>query len=380
MKTPHECLSFKQLGFKHLNQLVGKLAILCNDLWIGVECAKKWAGVEQSLVFSEGGTCSLSQAGTLIRTDEIEFLLDDIKDLEPKNFKPEDIQAPDGMSCVLQDFEIAGSRTGALSAECAGGCECESPLGTVNSWDSHSHYRRRAASPDLSLYSGVIVYCDHTHLKTPTGFFRLLLLLTTIACLACLCTSGTVKVGLFMLPLVGRLRLMMFVTLLSIFVTCLLLFLDISHMVYLFPFNWGKVNAYFYLSLSVLFLLASSLIFHTIFLAEAFSWVPKWTHQQLLVTGVRYVCCVESAVISVIQKCKIGYYEPVEEDLSFHLQDRQLSPIGSPEHKVNQTVHNYKPVLTYPTVVASTSRQEPVNYLDDVQPCSSKSSDPFRVA
>lgn len=65
--------------------------------------------------------------------------------------------------------------------------------------------------------------------------------ITTVACLTCLCTSGTVKVGLFMLPLVGRLRLMMFVTLLSLFVTSLLLFLDISHIVYLFPFNWGKV-------------------------------------------------------------------------------------------------------------------------------------------
>lgn len=83
------------------------------------------------------------------------------------------------MSCVLQDFEIAGSRTGALSsAECAGGCECESPLGTVNSWDSHSHYRRRPASPDLSLYSGVILYCDHSHFRSPTGFFRLLLLVS----------------------------------------------------------------------------------------------------------------------------------------------------------------------------------------------------------
>lgn len=81
------------------------------------------------------------------------------------------------MSCVLQEFEIAGSRTGALvGADCAGGCECESPLGTVNSWDSHSHYRRRAPSPDLSLYEGVIVYCDHNHLKTPTGVIRLLLL------------------------------------------------------------------------------------------------------------------------------------------------------------------------------------------------------------
>lgn len=75
------------------------------------------------------------------------------------------------MSCVLQDFEIAGSGT-----ECvAGGCQCDSPVGTVNSWDSHSHYRRRGGSPDLSLYSGVIVYCDHHHLKTPTGLVRVLL-------------------------------------------------------------------------------------------------------------------------------------------------------------------------------------------------------------
>lgn len=88
------------------------------------------------------------------------------------------LQEPDGMSCVLQDFEIAGSRTGALSTDCAGGCECETPLGTINSWDSHSHYRHHAASPDLSLYSGVIVYCDYTHLKTATGLIRVLLIVS----------------------------------------------------------------------------------------------------------------------------------------------------------------------------------------------------------
>ncbi|XP_072403247.1 uncharacterized protein [Diabrotica undecimpunctata] len=330
-----------------------------------------------------------SVSDLLYTTDEIEFLLDDIRDLEPKNYKPEDIQDPDGgMSCVLQDFEIAGSRTGALSSaggaaectgaasECAGGCECESPLGTVNSWDSHSHYRRNPPSPDLSLYSGVILYCDHTHLRTSTGFFRLLLLATSIACLACLCTSGTLKVGLFMLPSVGRIRFMMFITLLSMFTTCLLLFLDISHIVYLFPFNWGKVNAYFYVSLSVLFLIASSLLFHMIFSIE----LPKWTHHQLLVTGcLGYICSIESAIISVIQKCQMAQYEPVEEDLSFHLQERQFSPKDSPQHnKVNQTTHNYKPIVNY-SVVPSTSKQDPMNYLDDIQPCSSKSGDPYRV-
>ncbi|XP_057654282.1 uncharacterized protein LOC130892730 isoform X2 [Diorhabda carinulata] len=312
-----------------------------------------------------------SVSDLLYTTDEIEFLLDDIRDLEPKSYKPEDIQ----------DFEIAGSRTGALSsaggaAECAGGCECESPLGTVNSWDSHSHYRRHPPSPDISLYSGVILYCDHTHLRTSTGFFRLLLLATSIACLACLCTSGTLKIGLFMLPSIGRIRLMMFVTLLSMFTTCLLLFLDISHIVYLFPFNWGKVNAYFYVSLSVLFLVASSLIFHMIFSIE----LPKWSHHQLLVTGcLGYVCSIESAIISLIQKCQMAQYEPVEEDLSFHLQERPFSPKDSPQHnKLNQTTHNYKPIVNY-SVVPSTSKQDPMNYLEDIQPCSSKSGDPFRL-
>lgn len=44
-----------------------------------------------------------------------------------------------------------------------------------------------------------------------------------------------------MLPLAGRIRFMMFASLLSLLVTCLLLFLDISHVIYLFPFNWGKI-------------------------------------------------------------------------------------------------------------------------------------------
>lgn len=148
-----------------------------------------------------------------------------------------------------------------------------------------------------------------------------------------------------MLPLVGRLRLMMFVSLLSLFVTCVFLFLDISHIVYLFPFNWAKVvscasirtmisywfncfplfqNAYFYVSLSVLFLIASTLIFHSVFLSDAFSWVPKWTNHQLLVTGVsirvarRFYCdckrwiddfcvCRRSAVFRIRLLPGIGY-------------------------------------------------------------------------
>lgn len=49
------------------------------------------------------------------------------------------------------------------------------------------------------------------------------------------------QVGLFLLPLIGRLRLMVFCALFSLLITCLMLFLDISHIALMFPFNWGKV-------------------------------------------------------------------------------------------------------------------------------------------
>lgn len=92
-----------------------------------------------------------------------------------------------------------------------------------------------------------------------------------------------------------------------------------------------------------------------------------------------YLCCFQAAILSLIQKCTTGQYEPVAEDPSMNLQERQTSLPNSPEHKANQTTHNYKPIISYP-VVPSTSRQDASNYLDDVQPCSSKSSDPYRVA
>jgi len=46
-------------------------------------------------------------------------------------------------------------------------------------------------------------------------------------------------------------------------------------------------NALFYVSVSVLYLIGSSLVIHLIHMYhESYSWVPKWTRDQLLVTGV----------------------------------------------------------------------------------------------
>jgi hypothetical protein len=46
-------------------------------------------------------------------------------------------------------------------------------------------------------------------------------------------------------------------------------------------------NALFYVGVSVLYLIGSSLVIHLIHMYhESYSWVPKWTRDQLLVTGV----------------------------------------------------------------------------------------------
>lgn len=65
--------------------------------------------------------------------------------------------------------------------------------------------------------------------------------ITSLICLLCLCTSGTFRLNLFLLPLLGRIRFMMFVTIFSLLITCIFLFLDVTHIIFLFPFNWGRI-------------------------------------------------------------------------------------------------------------------------------------------
>lgn len=95
----------------------------------------------------------------LYGTDEIDVLLEEIRDLEP----PANCRAED-----VQDFEIAGSRTAVANLE--------SPAGTVHSWDSHANYRQHTgSSQNGSLFSGVILYFDESHFRTYTGILRIVL-------------------------------------------------------------------------------------------------------------------------------------------------------------------------------------------------------------
>lgn len=95
----------------------------------------------------------------LYATDEIDLLLDEIKDLEPACYQFDDIQ----------DFEIAGSRADELSLP----LELESPLGTVTSWDSHIHYRQHMNQTPLPW--GVQLHYHAKHFKSRTGIVRILL-------------------------------------------------------------------------------------------------------------------------------------------------------------------------------------------------------------
>lgn len=70
-----------------------------------------------------------------------------------------------------------------------------------------------------------------------TSFWQI----SSAACILCEFSAGTVQVGLFFLPLIGRLRLMVFCAIFSLLLTSLMIFLDISHIALMFPFNWPKL-------------------------------------------------------------------------------------------------------------------------------------------
>ena len=95
-------------------------------------------------------------------TDEIDLLLEEIKDFEPACYRVED----------LQDFDIAGSRADELSLP----IELESPIGTISSWDSHINYRNHMNQTPLAW--GVALHCNAKHFKSRTGIVRILLVVS----------------------------------------------------------------------------------------------------------------------------------------------------------------------------------------------------------
>ncbi|XP_061720477.1 fibroin heavy chain isoform X2 [Cydia pomonella] len=115
----------------------------------------------------------------LYSTDEVELLLDEIRDLEPTSCRGEDIQ----------DFEIAGSGLGATAG--SGARSPGSGAGTERSWDSHAHYRRAPPPPPRPLAP---LYCRCRHLLTAQGAAMLFITLCSLGCASCVWAGAGLQV------------------------------------------------------------------------------------------------------------------------------------------------------------------------------------------
>lgn len=118
----------------------------------------------------------VNSVSDLYISDEISVLLEEIQSLEPSSYRPEDIQ----------DFEIAGSQTGntgggGRAASSIAELETPGDATTVHSWDSHANYKHHChgSSPTQSAFSGVILYCDDSHVKSSSGLIRVLLVVSS---------------------------------------------------------------------------------------------------------------------------------------------------------------------------------------------------------
>ncbi|XP_072942820.1 uncharacterized protein [Epargyreus clarus] len=156
-------------------------------------------------------------ASELYSTDEVELLLEEIRELEPRSCRGEDVQ----------DFEIAGSGRAGAGGRSPAGTEL-----TERSWDSHAHYSRAPPPRPQALAP---IYCHLAHLITPTGALTLLL----VVCSACTCGCVWSAVGL---RSASAVRPLLFGALSSLLLHALMLLLRVSRLHRLMPLHWNRLG------------------------------------------------------------------------------------------------------------------------------------------
>ncbi|XP_028172692.1 uncharacterized protein LOC114361743 [Ostrinia furnacalis] len=192
----------------------------------------------------------------LYSTDEVELLLDEIRELEPTSCRGEDVQ----------DFEIAGSGCGA-------GGGGRSPAGTEateRSWDSHAQYRRAAGVRARALAP---LYCRARHLLTARGACTLGVVLLAGAAAACVWAAVGLRAAA--LPLAPRVQLLQLAALSSALLHAALLLMHVSGLNALMPIDWNKLStltsAWSALSLT----LGGALTLHAVLCAPEYRWAPE---------------------------------------------------------------------------------------------------------
>ncbi|XP_050352244.1 uncharacterized protein LOC126774752 [Nymphalis io] len=156
-------------------------------------------------------------ASELYSTDEVELLLEEIRELEPTSCRGEDVQ----------DFEIAGSGCAGAGGRSPAGTEL-----TERSWDSHAHYSRAPPPRPRALAP---VYCHLSYLITPTGGLTFLLVLCSLC--VCICVWGALG-----LRAASAAKPLLFGALTSFMLHTLLMLMHISLLDALLPVDWNRFS------------------------------------------------------------------------------------------------------------------------------------------
>ncbi|KAJ2938145.1 hypothetical protein O0L34_g3724 [Tuta absoluta] len=210
----------------------------------------------------------------LYSADEVELLLDEIRELEPTSCRGEDVQ----------DFEIAGSGLGGLGggggvAAAGGRSPCDTSL-TERSWDSHAHYSR--APPPRPLHVAPL-YCRLRHLATLHGAVAAVIVLCSIG--VCACVWSLVGVRSWLLPLSGRVRLLLLGGVTSALLHGLLLFAHVSRLAALLPVAWRRVAALASAWSALTLLPGAALVAHAALAAHEYKYAPTHVFTLLLVAA-----------------------------------------------------------------------------------------------
>ncbi|CAH0401502.1 unnamed protein product [Chilo suppressalis] len=191
----------------------------------------------------------------LYSTDEVELLLDEIRELEPTSCRGEDVQ----------DFEIAGSGCGAGG----GGRSPCGTEGTERSWDSHAQYRRAQPPAPRALAP---LYCRPRHLCTLRGAAAL----AVVACCAgaAMCVWAAVGLRLQLLPLAARVQLLQLAALTSCLLHAALLAMQLTGLHALMPLDWHRLGTWTSVWSGVSLTCGGALTLHALLCAPEYRWAP----------------------------------------------------------------------------------------------------------
>ncbi|XP_068620218.1 uncharacterized protein [Battus philenor] len=222
----------------------------------------------------------------LYSADEVELLLEEIRELEPVSCRGEEVQ----------DFEIAGSGCG------AGG---RSPAGTElteRSWDSHAQYSR---APPRSPRALAPLYCHLRHLRTARGAITLLVVVWSLGACGCVWAGAGLRAG--QLPLAARVRLLHLAALSSLMLHALLLAMHVTRLADLLPIDWNKLGgcagAWSALALAG----GGALTLHAVLLAPGYRYAPRQLAHLLLAAaglGLSGACLAAGLALGAVRHAR----------------------------------------------------------------------------